>query len=204
MSYEDNSELIKNLIEGDEKAYVYLVKTYHKKLFVYALSLTKDHAMAQDIVQEIFLKTWEFRKKLKPDFSIKGFLYKSIYNEFINAYHKNISIMNLEKEYIESLNEIIEETDSAEFQKKISLITKEIENLPKKSKQIFLLSKKEGLTNIEISEYLKVSIKSVEAHITKAYSVIRKNISSKIINLLFLCFYPKKVKSILKNIIPNL
>lgn len=192
MMFKDTVILVEQLNKGNEKAFVYLVNTYHKKLFVYALSLANDHAMAQDIVQEVFLRTWEFRKRLKTDYSINGFLYKSVYNEFINLYHRNKSITVLEKTYIESLNEIIEETNTIDLDKKITLINEEIENLPKKCKQIFLLSKKEGLTNIEISEYLNVSIKSVEAHITKAYSILRKKVCSKINSLLFLCFGIKR------------
>ena len=64
----------------------------------------------------------------------------------------------------------------------------EIENLPPKCKQTFLLSKKDGLTNIEIAEYLNVSVKSVEAHITKAYSIIRKKVGDKMNGVLFLLF----------------
>lgn len=198
MSYHDNSQLIKHLINGDENAYVYLVKNYDKKLFAYALSLTKDHEMARDIIQETFIKTWEFRTKLKPEYSLNGFLHKTVYNQFLNAYNKNRAMSNLEKEYIEALNEIIEETDPDDLQRKISLITKEIENLPNKCKQIFLMSKKEGLTNIEISEYLNISIKAVEAQISKGYTIIRKNIKDKIINLLFLCMRPKRFSKLFK------
>ncbi|WP_299528009.1 RNA polymerase sigma factor [uncultured Lutibacter sp.] len=192
MMFKDTVILVEHLVKGNEKAFVYLVNTYHKKLFVYALSLTNDHAMSQDIVQEVFLRTWEFRKRLKTDNSINGFLYKSVYNEFINLYHRNQSIMLLEKTYIESLNEIIEESNAVDLEKKIALIHEELENLPKKCKQVFLLSKKEGLTNIEIAEYLNVSIKSVEAHITKAYSILRKKISAKINSFLFLVFGIKR------------
>jgi len=192
MDFENNSFLIDSLVKGNEKAYVFLVKTYHKKIFIYALSLTNDHAMAQDIVQEVFLKTWEYRKKLNRGYSINGFLYKSAYNVFINLYHRNQSIMLLEKTYIESLNEITEEANAIHLQKKISLVALGVEELPKKCKQVFLLSKQEGLTNIEISEYMNVSIKSVEAHITKAYSLIRKKIGNKISSFLFLTFGTKK------------
>lgn len=185
-SFQNNSILIKQLIKGNEKAYIYLVKSYHKTLFVYALSLTNDHDMSEDIVQNVFIRTWEFRKKLKSDYSIKGFLYKSIYNEFINSYHRNQSIMVLEKIYVEALNEIIDDKNADSLKKKIAWVTEEIENLPTKCKQTFFLSKKEGLSNIEISEYLNVSIKSVEAHITKAYSILRKKVNNKIRVILLL------------------
>jgi RNA polymerase sigma-70 factor (ECF subfamily) len=51
-----------------------------------------------------------------------------------------------------------------------------------------LLSKQDGLTNIEIAEFLNVSIKSVEAHITKAFSILRKTVGEKVNTVLFLLF----------------
>ncbi len=73
----------------------------------------------------------------------------------------------------------------------MKLVKQEIENLPPKCKQIFLLSKQDGLTNIEIAEFLNVSIKSVEAHITKAFSILRKTVGEKVNSVLFLLFSMK-------------
>ena len=56
----------------------------------------------------------------------------------------------------------------------LKLINKSIENLPKKCKEIFVLSKKEGYTNIEIAEILNISIKTVESQITIAFKQIKK------------------------------
>lgn len=168
--------LIEQLKKGNEQAYVFLIDSFHRKLFTYAMSLTNDKDQTQDIVQNVFLKTWEYRKKLNAEQSLQSFLYKSVYNEFINQYWKDQSKKALETEYVNALNEIVEETDNSTLKKLSSLVLKEIENLPPKCKKVFLLSKKEGLTNIEISEHLNISIKSVEGHITKAYSIIRKKI----------------------------
>ncbi|WP_243456827.1 sigma factor-like helix-turn-helix DNA-binding protein [Polaribacter batillariae] len=74
------------------------------------------------------------------------------------------------------------------LEKLILLVKKEIENLPPKCKKTFVLSKQEGLTNIEIAEYLNISIKSVEAHITKAFSILRKTLGNKTNGVLFLLF----------------
>lgn len=187
-SFINNSSLIESLKKGDEKAYAYLVKNYHRPLFVYAISLTNDHAQSEDITQTVFLKTWEFRKKLNSNYSIKSFLYKSIYNEFVNQYHKNKAISALEKLYIEGLQTSIEEENKELLDKKIALLTKGIKNLPRKCKNIFLLSKKEGLTNIEIAEHLNISIKTVEGQITKAYNLLRQSIGTKIKGILFLLY----------------
>ena len=169
--FENNNCLVEDLIRGDEKAYTYLINNYHKKLFVYALSLTNDHALSQDIVQNVFIRTWEFRYKLKSNFSIENFLYKSVYNEFVNQYHRKQSISVLEKVFVEALSEVKNEDYQELLSKRTALIVNEIENLPRKCKRTFLLSKKEGLTNTEIAEYLNISIKTVEYHIAKAYNM---------------------------------
>ncbi len=184
----DNEILISALKKGDETAYGFLVDEFHPKLHAYALSLINDFSMAQDIVQTVFLKTWQFRQKLDARFSIQGFLYKLVYNEFVNTYQKNQSTLLLQRKYIESLNEVVEKTDKEELAKLVALATKEIANLPTKCQQIFNLSKSEGLTNMEIAEYLNISVKTVENQMTKAYSILRKQLKDKFKVILFLVF----------------
>ncbi|MFK7812365.1 MAG: sigma factor-like helix-turn-helix DNA-binding protein, partial [Maribacter sp.] len=69
-----------------------------------------------------------------------------------------------------------------------TLLKKEIEKLPKKCKHIFLLNKKEGLTHLEIAEYLGISTKTVEGHITRAFKILSKKLDAKIDTILFLLF----------------
>ena len=111
---------------------------------------------SKDIVQEVFIKTYEFRKKLDPNYSIDGFLYRSVYNQFINSYHKNKSLLKIHDEYVKYLNQIINESSESDFDRLIKLIDKSINKLPKKCKEIFKLSKTEGLTNYE--KVLKLSV----------------------------------------------
>ncbi|KIO54490.1 RNA polymerase sigma factor [Flavobacterium hibernum] len=190
--YNDNDILIESLKNGDEKAYNYLIDTYHHKLCVYANSLVKNIYSAEDIVQNVFIKVWEQRTRLKTNHAIKSFLYKLVYNEFIDLYRKNQSLFSLEKSYYDALNSIVLEDDSESLQRVINVVDKEIQNLPPKCKEVFILSKKEGLTNIEIAEHLDVSIKTVEAQITKAFSILRSSLDDKIKNFLFLLFSKKK------------
>ena len=183
-----DSDLIIALKEGDSKAYTFLVNQYHHKLCVYVYSLTKDNDLAEDIVQNVFMAIWNKRHKLKEDFVLKSYLYKSVYNEFIDQYRKEKSVLPLEKKHFDVLTEIIEDEDVNGIEKLIKLVKQEIENLPPKCKQTFLLSKQDGLTNIEIAEFLNVSTKSVEAHITKAFSILRKTVGEKVNIVLFLLF----------------
>ncbi|SCY15330.1 RNA polymerase sigma-70 factor, ECF subfamily [Flavobacterium anhuiense] len=191
--YSDNIILIESLKNGDEGAYTYLIDTYHHKLCVYANSLVKNIYSAEDIVQNVFIKVWEHRTRLKENHSLKSFLYKLVYNEFIDLYRKNQSLFSLEKSYYDALNGIVQEEDSEAFQRVLNAVNKEIQNLPPKCKEVFILSKKEGLTNIEIAEHLDVSIKTVEAQITKAFSILRSTLEEKVRSVLFLLFSNKKL-----------
>lgn len=186
--FSDNTQLIMALKNGDAKAYTYLVDSYHHKLCVYAYGLTRDHDSAEDVVQNVFIRTWKKRHQLKTDFSINSFLYKSVYHEFIDQYRKQKSFFPLEKKYIDNLTAFIEEEDSNTFEKLIKLIKKEIQNLPPKCKETFLLSKEDGLTNIEIAEHKNISLKTVEAHMTKAFAILRDKIGGKMEGILFLLF----------------
>lgn len=187
-AFQDNFTLIKHLKNGDKKAYTYLVDCFNHRLCVYAKGLTKNCAMAEDIVQNVFIKVWERRDSLKEDFSIMSFLYKSVYNEFIDLYRKKQSRMLLGKKYLETLNKLTEEKERDPTQRLIESVRVAIQSLPPKCKQTFLLSKKEGLTNIEIAEHLNISIKSVEGHITKAFKIIRNKVGVNIEITLLLIF----------------
>lgn len=184
----DNASLIKALKIGKTEAYTFLVEQYNQKLCVYAFSLSHDHNLAEDIVQNVFIRVWQQRHKLKSEFAIQSFLYKLVYNEFIDQYRKLKSTMAIEKKHIDALDIILEEDDKTGIEKLIKLVKREIENLPPKCKRVFLLSKQDGLTNIEIAEYLNISIKTVEAQITKAFSIIRKKVGEKTNSVLFLLF----------------
>jgi len=195
----DKLELISGLKQGSPKAYSYMVDTYYNMLCVYAFELTKNHDLAKDIVQNVFISIWRMRTKLKDDFTVKSYLYKSVYNEFLNQNRNKKNLVQLDKKYLEALSEIVEEENDKSIDRLIRFVKQEIEKLPPKCKRTFLLSKKEGLSNIEIAEYLNVSIKSVEAHITKAFSILRKIIGDKVDGILFLLFYNEKMYRKLKH-----
>lgn len=168
--------LINGLKKGDSKAYSLMVDRYHNMLCVYVYQFTKDRDHAKDIVQNVFINIWRIRLKLNDDFAIKSYLYRSVYNEFLNQERNKMHAIPLDKKNIDVLSSIFEEEDERSVGQLMNLVKREIENLPPKCKRTFLLSKQEGLTNLEIAEYLNVSIKAIEAHMTKAFRVLRKTI----------------------------
>ncbi|WP_036385830.1 RNA polymerase sigma factor [Muricauda sp. MAR_2010_75] len=190
MEFKDNEELIKALNNGKEIAYEYLVDTYGNRMYAYALTLVKNPPLAKDIVQNVFLNTWKFRKKLSSKYDIKNFLFRSVHNEFINQYQKDKAQMLLQYKYVETLNQIVEESDENTIVQMIKIVYQEIEKLPPKCKEVFCLSKKEGLTNNEISLHLGISLKTVEAQITKAFTILRARLGEQFESIFLLIFNP--------------
>lgn len=172
-----NENILKNaLAKGNKEAFKYVMDNYFKKLCAYALSLCHDKNQAEDIVQNVFLKLWRKKEGVTKVNRLSSFLYRSVYNEFIDQYRQTKEVMSLEKKHIEGLSSLLEEEKDEDLDKLIKIVNEEIEYLPEKCKKTFLLSKKEGLTNFEIADYLDISVKSVEAHITKAYRILREKI----------------------------
>ncbi|MCM4174127.1 RNA polymerase sigma-70 factor [Arenibacter sp. TNZ] len=198
-SFENQTALIEGLKMGNESAYGYLVDYYHNRLCVYANSLIKDNLIAEDIVQNVFIQVWEKRNKLKHDFSLENYLYKSVHNKFIDQYRKGKAVMALEKKYIAALELAVDEKDEIQEQKILNILLDSIQELPPKCKQIFLMSKKEGLTNTEISEYLDISKKTVEGQITKAFGILKEKLGKKYEAVLMLIFGVNTKNNILKH-----
>ncbi|GAA4298361.1 RNA polymerase sigma factor [Aestuariibaculum suncheonense] len=180
--------LIENLIEGNESAYAYIMDEYYTRLCIYAQGLTKDKFKAEDIVQNVFFKVWHKRKKLSFDISIKNYLYKAVYNEFIDQYRRSRIMSPLEEEHIKHLNSIVEEQDYTEINRLIEVVKKEISNLPPKCKTIFTMAKLEGLTYNEIAEHQNISVRTVENQMYKAFEIIRQKVGDKMEGILFLLF----------------
>lgn len=179
--------LIKRLQNGESKAYDYVMDSYYEKLCNYAHSLIQDHDNAEDIVQTVMISLWQNRKKLKQNLSLKSFLYKSVYNRFIDEYRKNKPVLYLEKQHLEIMYTIAEK-EHDNLEQTIKIVYQEIQNLPNKCRKVFLLSKQEGLTHIEISEYLGLSVKTVEGHISRAFKILNNRLGDKVNTLLFLLF----------------
>ncbi|MFC4097297.1 RNA polymerase sigma factor [Euzebyella saccharophila] len=185
--YHNDFQVKQALREGDHKALEYLMDSYHHRLCVYVYSLTHDQDSAKDIVQNVFIKLWEQKDRLMHVESLRSFLYKSVYNGFLNHLRSERRMLTIEEKHMERLYQIIEE-DQELVEKQIVLIRTEIQNLPPKCRETFMLSKGEGLTNIEIANFMNVSLKTVENQMSKAFKILRKKLQHKIEPVLFLLF----------------
>ena len=104
-------------------------------------------------------------------------------NEFV----RNVA-RKFEKEFFEAINELVFNQEESLTRKKIELPQSEIEKLSPRCKKTFILSKKEGLTYIEIADYLEISTKTVENNMIKAFFNSAKKMKEKFNTLILLLF----------------
>ena len=186
-SQEQNID-IRAIQKGDRKVFATLIEIYYEETFWYAKSLSRNDALAKALTQEVFYKLWSKRKKIKDEVVIKGWLFRSVRNKFLDHVKKNRrQTQLLETTLADTLDTFIQRQNDEGMSKKLAIIEKEIQNLPKKCHEVFLLSKKEGLTNNEIAEHLGISLKTVEGHLTKALKTLKEKVIEKI-QLLFMIF----------------
>jgi RNA polymerase sigma factor (sigma-70 family) len=127
-------------------------------------------------------------KILIPSYNLNNLLFKSLCNEFIDHFRKIKLLTPLEEEHINQLKTIVSEHKASEIDRLVELVKQEIENLPPKCKSIFTMGKLEGLTYTEIAEHQKITLRTVEMHMRRAFEIIRKKIGVKTDTILFLLF----------------
>ncbi|GET22239.1 RNA polymerase sigma-70 factor [Prolixibacter denitrificans] len=159
---------------GDKKAFDKLFLVYYGELCRFAYTFAKDFDHSEEIVQRMFVRIWENRKKLIEPENGKSYLYKAVYNEYLKHRRSEDVRKQYHLSYILNKNDDEEETES--YQQVLPLLNKAIDMLPEKCRQIFVLNKLEGLTQKEIAEYLNISVKTVENQVAIAVSKLREEL----------------------------
>lgn len=146
-------------------------KRLYMPLGMYALRIVGDTDSAEDIVQEAFTKVWAVVREGQIVNNFKAYMYMSVRNEcltFLRQQH--------ETSEIDSLPEI--EENDIDTSERDARIWKAIDSLPTQCREIFLMSKRDGLTNQEIADEMGISIKTVKNQMTKAFSRLREALGS--------------------------
>ncbi|HCT30252.1 MAG TPA: RNA polymerase subunit sigma-70 [Bacteroidales bacterium] len=151
---------------------------YYENIRSFAYYKTGDVDLADDIVQEVFLKLWTNRSEVKDD-TVKSLLYTIASNIIKNHFkHQNV-VFNFQKN--DQPNETSDETDSNLRQEELNRMLQEtLAEIPEKSREVFLMNRIEGLTYADIADRLGLSVKAIEKRMSEALSIIRSRISYKI------------------------
>lgn len=161
--------------QGDEQAFELLFRKYYVRLCGFANKFLNDPEEAREVVQEVFMKIWEGREDIDPEDSLKSYLFKIAQNFSLNKLRKK----KVESRYLEILKQVY--IEHSEFSGYDSLLVRELDNnitaaintIPPKCKRVFELSRIDGLKYSEIAEVLNISVKTVEAQMSKALSILR-------------------------------
>ena len=153
-----------------------LYKRFQPSLINYAYYLTRSSEDSVELVNDVFLSVWNKRNRLKLDSNLKTYLYTAVKNRSINYIKKNKLVIVFD-EQIDTLSDF--EADHSILEKEQLIIIQQIMNdLPSKCKQVFAMGRIDQLSNKEIASFLDISIKTVEAQITKALKIFRKKLKN--------------------------
>lgn len=181
MDRTEEIELFERIKNSDEGAFEILFHKYYKYLCLYASKIIQDDDSAEEIVQDLFVKLWEKREQLNIETSIKNYLFRSVKNLCLNFIQHNKTKLRYAQKVISEVEHNYSDDDSFTEMELSQKIDEGINSLPEKRREIFKLSRQEGLKYHEIATKLNISIKTVETQMRLAIKMLRdklKNYSS--------------------------
>jgi len=175
----DETNLINRLKQDDEKAFNILFYQHHARVYILAKRFLPFKEDAEEIVQIVFIALWENRQKIDENQHLSGYILSIAHNWIYNTIKKNIYrqgyMEHLQQQNI-SLEYVTE--DIVQYNELNALVDKLTNDLPPKRREIFKLSRNEGLSYREIAHRLSITESTVNTQITKALDYVRKNIRS--------------------------
>lgn len=173
--------LVEKICKNDRQAFEKLFRKYYASLQRFLWGYVKNQQVAEDLVQESFVRIWENREDLNPDKKIKTYLYKIGRNLAIdhNRHKKIVREWEEEKKALHSFSSV-DNTIDDKLHKKIMVtrVKKAIEDLPERRRLVFILSRYDGMTYKEIAEKLDISVNTVDTQICRALQTLRDKFST--------------------------
>lgn len=187
MNQSEEKLLFERIKNGDEKAFELLFHKYYGHLCLYAAKIIGDDTSAEEIVQDLFVKIWEKRQQLIIETSINNYLFRSVKNLCINLIQHNKTKSKHAKNVLSETESNFSDDDNYPEIDLALKIEESINSLPEKRKEIFRLSRHEGLKYQEIAEKLNISIKTVETQMSLAIKTLRDKLKK--YNTFFYTFF---------------
>ncbi|MCX7985893.1 MAG: RNA polymerase sigma-70 factor [Bacteroidales bacterium] len=194
MQLNEEKNIISLLIQGDESAFEQVYRAYFQRVVNFVNTYLNDISVSKNITQDTFLKLWEQRKLLRTDASILSFLLVIARNscmdylkhqQVVQKYENNVQQKHKELELsYHALRRL--EIDFLTYQEIEQIIQQTLDSLPPQCRQVFCMSRFEEKSNKEIADNLQLSVKTVEAHITRALKILREALKDYITILILL------------------
>lgn len=180
-------DLILRLKNGDQTAFELLFHFYYPGLVMYASQFTANLSDAEEIVQDFFVRFWEKHNQVLPCNSLKNYFFSSVkYGSLDFLKHQEI-----ERKYVDEIVELSKhhlayDTDLYVISELQERLKQGIDRLPEKCREVFMMSRIQGLKNEEIAAELNISKRTVETQISKALKVLREELKDYVGLLFFL------------------
>jgi RNA polymerase sigma-70 factor, ECF subfamily len=184
-----DNELMAHLRNGDELAFAEVYRRYIGLLQTHAYKKLGDLDEAKDVLQDLFTHLWNKHADLPETVNLSGYLYQGMRNRILNIFaHRTV-----QEKYTATIAQFVEtgsySTDARVRERELAaVIEKEINLLPAKMRQVFLLSRQEHLTHFEIAQRLSISEQTVSKQVTNALKVLRLRMGSLFVLALFIAF----------------
>lgn len=175
---EDEAAWIDGLRRGEARSFERLFRAYHPQLCRYAFSYVGNAAVAEELVQDVFLHVWERRHAWDIRGSARTYLYTAVRNAALSRLRHEKVIRRSEPETIalysdRSAPSADQEVIAAEI---TGDLTEAIDRLPRRRREIFLLHREEDLTYTQIAARLGISVKTVETQMSRALKALRRHL----------------------------
>lgn len=181
----NNQFLLSELRDGKERAFDYIFRNYYKALCAQANAYVHDLDKAQSLVQECFIKLWENRENAGNIKNLASYLSFMLRNQCIDHIRKIKPLCEL-YENEEETSDVFNSEDlfiSREFEERLVII---MSSIPGRSRVAFEYSRFENLSYKEIAEKMNISVKAVEALVSRALKILRKELKNYLPIILFL------------------
>ena len=166
----NEQELLVKLAEGDEYAFEQLYLTYSPKIYSKILQLVKQTEVAEEILQDVFVKIWEKRETLDNQKSFKSFLYTIAKNLVVDLFRRAALDRQMLEKFIIDHTELyypLDNLDDPGSESK-AILQKALDTLPPQRKKIYTLIKLEGNSYHEVAELMGISTSTINDHVVKA------------------------------------
>lgn len=175
-SNHDDFLLIQRLRQNDDAAYIELYNRYHAKMYSWLVPFVKLPELAEDIIQETFLKIWEIRHRLDPERSFPAYLYRISRNRAFKLLKKISFDKNLRSRVlIQSAIEINDPEKNYQWQQYRQLLDNAVSRLPAQRQKVFKLCRQNNKTYEEVAAELGISRNTVKEHMVKAVQDLRQH-----------------------------
>ena len=185
--YIDDNYLVQQLQKDDRKIFEVIFNCYYSGLVIYADKILDDINLSEDVVQSVYMKLWETRKKLAIQ-SLRAYLATAVKNRCIDLIRtQKVKNKFLDKSTREISSEITD--DFITYNELSEIITRSVAKLPPRCKEIFEMSRFQYLKVKEIADLLNISNRTVETQISKALKILRVELKDHLPYLMFILFF---------------